>query len=133
MELNVSICLEIVDGIGEIYFPEALKRDALTSTLSCHSLYLKKNFATAHEAYFLTSNCSYHLSKNQVMKNNILAMFENKRRGDFISFNNFKVPITLPQETLQFKIVNCHGEQIDLSALAVMEIAGVVSNKLQAI
>ena len=133
MDLNASICLEIEDGIGEINFPDALKRDALASTICCHSLYLKKNFSAANEAFFITSNCSYHLSKNQVMKANILAMFENKRRGDFISFNNLKVPITLPQETLQFKIVNCYGTQIYVSALALMEIAGVVANKILAI
>ena len=68
------------------------------------------------------------------MQHNILAMFENKRRGDFISFNVLKLPITVPQEKLQFEIVKWNGEKEEnISAIALIEIGGIVSNKLLAI
>ena len=66
------------------------------------------------------------------MKDNILGMFQNKPLANIASFH-YNVPITVPQEKLEIKIVDLHGKQQDLTCMGVFRLQGPVSNKLLAI
>ena len=133
MDLNVSIPIEISNGFAEFQFPEALKREPLTSTIQCDSLFFKKNRQANNECLFLVCSGSSYYTQGRELKNNILAMFQNKKSLHRISFSETRLPITLPQENLKLEVIDEHGKRQDVSCHAVLHIAGQVSNKLMAI
>ena len=67
-----------------------------------------------------------------MLKPNILGMFLNKKDAHIVSFRH-AVPITVPQEKLEVRIVDYHGNQQDLSCIGVFRMHGPVGNKLLAI
>ena len=133
MNLNTSTMVSIANGVGELEFPHALKRDLLMSTIQCQSLYIDANPAAKNEGFFIVCDCSYYITQNGMAKKNILAMFQNKKSVNIVYFPTHRVPITTPQDRLKIEIVNGAGDCQKGSALAVFDIDGCVSNKLLAI
>ena len=133
MNLNTSTMVSIKNGVGELEFPHALKRDLLTSTIHCQSLYINANPTAKNEGLFIVCDCSYYITQNGTTKKNILAMFQNKKAANIVYFSNHRVPITTPQDRLKIEVVDAEGVCQKVSALATFDIAGSVSNKLLAI
>ena len=133
MNLNTSTMVSIANGIGELEFPHALKRDLLTSTIHCQSLHINANPAAKNEGLFIVCDGSYYITQNGVPKKNILAMFQNKKAVNMVYFPNHRMPITTPQDRLKIEVVDAEGVCQKVSALATFDIAGYVSNKLLAI
>ena len=132
MNLCLSTNLVIKRGLGELEYPPALKSEALKSSIQCDSLYMGVNPKAKNEPYFLTCSGSTYWAKDGKIKNNILGMFMNKKKANVVSFSH-GVPVTVPQEKLEVKIVDLTGKQQDLSCIGVFRIHGPVSNKLLAI
>ena len=130
MNLNTTTAVTIQNGVGELEFPQALKRDLLMSTIYCQSLYFSDNSSATNEGLFIICDGSYYITHNGVAKTNILAMFQNKTNANIIHFSDHRLPITVPQDRLKIEIVDCKGVTQKVSALAVFDIAGCVSNKL---
>ena len=133
MNLNTSTAVQIQNGIGELEFPQALKRDLLTSTIRCLALHLSRNTPTSSEGLFVVCDGSYYITQNGVAKKNVLAMFENKISSNVTQFFDHRLPLNVPQDRLTIEIVNYDGVVQKVSALAVFDLAGCVSNKLLAI
>ena len=133
MNLNTSILVTIKDGVGELEFPHALKRDLFTSTISCQSLFIEANDAATNKGFLIVCDASFYISQNGVMKKNILGMFQHRTKVKTIYFHGTKLPITSPQDRIQVKIVDSEGTVQNVSALATFDIAGCVSNRLLAI
>ena len=133
MNLNIATSVTIQDGVGEFDFPQALKRDLLTSTIYCQSLYLKANTSADNEGLFFVCDGSYYITRNGGVEKNVLAMFQNKPATNTINFYDHKLPITSPQDKLRVEIVDCQGVTQKVSGLAVVGISGRVVNKPLAI
>ena len=129
MDLNISIPIEIKSGRGTLLFPKALKRDSLTSTLRCHSIYITQNSGSAKEALFLICSGSYFRDREGSIQSNILSMFQNKPKHRLIQ-SELRVPINLAQDCLEVEIVNYNMERQSVSAYVVFEMVGHVENKL---
>ena len=132
MELCLSTNVIIKNGLGELDYPPALKREALKSNIQCECLYFGANIRAKNEPYFITCSGSTYRSPDGQMKENILGIFQNKPQTNIASFH-YNVPITVPQEKLEIKIVDLHGKQQDLTCMGVFRLQGPVSNKLLAI
>ena len=132
MNLNTSTAVTIQNGVGELEFPKALKRD-LMSTIYCQSLYFNGNTSASNEGLFVVCDGSYYITRNGVAKKNILAMFQNKTATNIIHFSDHRLPINVPQDRLTIEIVDHKGVRQQISAQAVFDIAGRVSDKLLAI
>ena len=133
MNLNTSTAVQITNGVGELEFPQALKRDLLMSTICFISLYLNGNTSATNGGLFVVCDGSYYITQNGTTKKNVLAMFQNKSNGDIIHFSDHRLALNVPQDRLTIEIVNFEGSLQQVSALAVFDIAGCVSNKLLAI
>ena len=130
MNLNLSTAISIEDGIGELEFPQALKRDLLMSTIHCRNIYFPANPSAKNEGFFIVCDGSYHITQSGVERKNILAAFQNKRKANIISFPDQKLHIVAPKDRLRIEIVNSKGELQKVSALATFDIAGSVNNNL---
>ena len=53
MNINTSTAVTIQNGVGELEFPKALKRDLLMSTIYCQSLYFNGNTSASNEGLFV--------------------------------------------------------------------------------
>ena len=133
MELNISIPVNIVKGFGELEFPKALKREPLLSTIQCQNLFFGSNSAAKNEPFMLICSGSQYWTQNQKMKNNVLAMFQNSKNPNTISFDYHPLPITSPQDKLVLEIVDFHGIRQNVSCLGTFHMTGKVANKLFAI
>ena len=133
MNLNTSTAVQITNGVGELEFPQALKRDLLMSTICFISLYLNGNTSATNGGLFVVCDGSYYITQNGTTKKNVLAMFQNKSNGDVIHFSDHRLALNVPKDSLTIEIVNFEGSLQQMSALAVFDIAGCVSNKLLAI
>ena len=133
MNLNTSTAVAIQNGVGELEFPKALKRDLLISTIYCQSLYFNGNTSASNEGLFVVCDGSYYITRNGVAKKNILAMFQNKATTNIVHFSDHRLPINVPQDRLTIEIVDHKGVRQQISAQAVFDIAGRVSDKLLAI
>ena len=133
MELAVALPLHLKEGLAEITFPEALKRDLGKSTLRIDCLWLPLNMQAHSEGFFLVCSASFYRDKNQELKKNILGLFKNTQEPSMTKFSEYSAPLTLPQETIQIECVNFHGKRQNVSALGVVHIRGSVSDKLLAI
>ena len=130
MNLNTSVLVIIKNGIGELQFPQALKRDLFMSTISCKSLFIEANESATNKGFLIVCDASYYIDQNRLMKKNILGMFQHRAKAKTIYFHDQNLPITTPQDRLKIEIVDSKGLLQDVSALATFEIAGCVSNKL---
>ena len=130
MNLNTSILVIIKNGIGELQFPQALKRDLLMSTISCKSLFIEVNESATNKGFLIVCDASFYMDQNGLMKKNILGMFQHRAKVKNIYFHDHKLPITTPQDRLKIEIVDSEGVLQDVSALATFDISGCVSNKL---
>ena len=130
MNLNTSVLVIIKNGIGELQFPQALKRDLFMSTISCKSLFIEANESATNKGFLIVCDASYYIDQNRLMKKNILGMFQHRAKAKTIYFHDQKLPITTPQDRLKIEIVDSKGLLQDVSALATFDIAGCVSNKL---
>ena len=133
MELNVSVSLQVLKGVGWLEFPEALKREPLQSQIHCSSLYFLSNTEAKGEPLFVVCSGSLYYTHNHEMKNNILAMFQHRPTSHLLSIAYPAVPITMSQDKLAIEIVNYHGLRQNVSCLGVFQIQGKVANKLLAI
>ena len=75
MNLNTSTMVSIANGVGELEFPHALKRDLLMSTIQCQSLYIDANSTAKNEGLFIVCDCSYYLTQNGMANNKIQVAF----------------------------------------------------------
>ena len=132
MDLCLSTNLIIKRGLGELEYPQALKREALKSNIQCECLYLMENPKAKNEPYFITCSGSTYRTQDGTLKPNILGMFQNKKDANIVSFP-YAVPITVPQEKLEVRIVDYHGKQQELSCMGVFRMHGPVGNKILAI
>ena len=130
MNLNTSTAVLIQNGVGELEFPQAFKRDLLTANIYCQSLYIHENSLAVNEGFFVVCDGSYFIKSNGEISKNVLAMFQNKAVANIVHFSEHRHPITTPQERLQIEIVDYHGERRKVSALAVFCITGLVANFL---
>ena len=130
MNLNTSSIVKIREGVGELEFPQALKRDLLTTSIYCQSLHFSENYLAVNEGFFVVCDASYFIKSNGEVSKNILAMFQNKATTNTLHFSEHRYGITTPQERLQIEIVNTHGERQKVSALAVLGLVGPVANYL---
>ena len=133
MSLNTSILVIIKDGVGELEFPHALKRDLFISTICCQSLFLEANESATNKGFLIVCNASFYISQNGEMKKNILGMFQHRTKVKTIYFHGPRLPITTPQDRLKIEIVDSEGKLQNVSALVTFDIAGCISNKLLAI
>ena len=132
MDLCISTSLIIKKGLGELEYPQALKREPLKSNIQCECLYLTDNAKAKNEPYFITCSASTYRTQDNGLKANILGMFQNKPQANIVSFT-YSAPITVPQEKLEVRIVDYHGKQQDLTCIGVFRIHGSVANRLLAI
>ena len=130
MNLITSTPVYRMEGLGEIEFPKALKRDLLTSTIHCQSLYFTESYEAINEGYYVVWDCSYYLTQNGTVRKNVLALFQNRPAANVVHFYDNKVPLVSPQEKMNIEIIDYHGDRQDVSALAVIGIYGKVGNKL---
>ena len=103
------------------------------STIYCQSLYFSDNTSASNEGLFVVCDGSYYITRNGVAKKNVLAMFQNQKDINVIHFTDHKLPINVPQDRLTIEIVDHKGVRQQISAQAVFDIAGRVSDKLLAI
>ena len=133
MEITLSVPVLIIRGIGNLTYPEVLKREPLQTLIGCESLYFSKNDNAGNEPCLLTCSGSTYFGSNREVKSNMLGMVIKKKVANLITFSQ-KVPINRPQEVLEIEIVDYHGNrQEDVSCFALMNIQGKVANKLLAI
>ena len=130
MNLTTSTAVNILQGVGELEFPQALKRDLLMSSIYCQSLYLSGDPSATNDGLLLVCNGSYYITQNGTAKQNVLALFHNQAKSLIIHFTDHKFTINMPQYRLTIEIVNHLGTRQDISALTVLNIAGCVSNTL---
>ena len=113
MNLNTSTMVSIANGVGELEFPHALKRDLLMSTIQCQSLYIDANPAAKNEGLLIVCDCSYYITQNGMAKKNILAMFQNKKSVNIVYFPNHITLTTIMSIELitkfQFKWANTYN------------------------
>ena len=64
MNLNTSILVIIKDGVGELEFPHALKRDLFMSTICCQSLFLEANESSTNKGFLIVCDASFYISQN---------------------------------------------------------------------
>ena len=133
MDLNISLPVLLVKGIGELDFPKALKRDLFTTTISCQSVYLNSSETARNESLFIVCKASTYIHQNSVVKDNVLANFMNILTPNLVNFYHKPVLVNNPQDRLRIEIVDYHFERQKVSALAVFELTGKVSNKLLAV
>ena len=100
MELNVTVPLQILKGIGWLEFPEALKREPLNTQIRCMSLYFVKNDQAKREPLFVVCSGSFYYTHNHELKNNIVAMFQHLPVTHLMSSTYPAVPITMTQDKL---------------------------------
>ena len=130
MNLNTSTVVVIQNGVGELEFPQALKRDLSMSTITCQSPYLEANENASNEGFFIVCDGSFYITQNGMVRKNILAMFQHKAVVNIVYFKDHKLPISTPQDRLKIEIVNSDGVRQDVSGLATFDIVGCVSNTL---
>ena len=53
MNLNTSILVIIKNGVGELQFPQALKRDLFMSTINCKSLFIEANESATNKGFLI--------------------------------------------------------------------------------
>ena len=100
MNLNTSTAVNIQNGVGELEFPQALKRDLLMSTIYCQSLYFSGNTSASNKGLFVVCDGSYYITRNGVAKKNILAMFQNKT-ATCCKQQNYQKKILLPKNLMK--------------------------------
>lgn len=130
MNMNTSTLVVIKNGVGELRFPQALKRDLFTSTINCQSLFFDTNESPTNKGLFIVSDASFYIDQNGIQTRNVLGMFLHRAKAKTVYFRDNKLPITTPQDRLKIEIVDSEGDLQDISALATFDIAGCVSNKL---
>ena len=133
MELAVALPLHLKEGLAEITFPEALKRDPLQIYTPFDCLWLPRNMQAHSEGFFLVCSASIYRDKNLELKKNTLGLFKSTQKPSLTKFREYSAPLTLPQETIQNECVNFHGKCQNVSALGVVHIRVSISNKLLAI
>ena len=132
--LYISTALKITKGKGQLAFPEALKRDALHSSLQCISLSFEANSRAANETCFLIASGSQYCGEHLNRENNILAMFQNKRGAHVVPLPVLEIPITSPQQKIEIKIVDFEGDLCDtINCFAVFLVKGIIENRMLAI
>ena len=91
-EFNYIDCFNILRGVGELEFPQALKRDLLMSSIYCQSLYLSENSSATDEGLLLVCNGSYYITQNGMAKQNVLALFHNQAKSHITHFTDYRFP-----------------------------------------
>ena len=74
MNLNTSI-LVIKNGVGELQFPQALKRDLFMSTISYQSLFIEANESTTHKGFLIVCDASFYIYQNGLIVGNNESVF----------------------------------------------------------
>ena len=129
MELKTSACVQIIDGVGTLDFPEALKFNSKHSYIRCRSICYESNLKSENKPLFVVCSSSYHLARNYQRKKNILAMFNNAPTGGLIHYDgDNNMPITSPQTVMDIELVDCDGMRQNVTAVAVFEIQGIVKD-----
>ena len=133
MDLNITVSLQVLKGIGWLEFPEALKREPLQIQIRCISLFFGDNKDAKREPLFVVCSGSCYYTQDHEMKNNILAMFQHLPITHLRETAYPAVPITMSQDKLAIEIVDYHGNRQNVSCLGICQIQGKVANKLLAI
>ena len=129
MSLQVALPVQISSGEGKLQFPIVFKREALTANIACLSLSFKDNEDAKNESLFVVCSSSSYRNQDYHSKNNILAMFQNQKNANIVSFDHY-LPLTTPEYEITIEIVDFNGKRQDVSAAAVFCIDGLVKNRL---
>ena len=132
MSLKVALPVQISKGEGQLQFPIVFKREAQTANIQCVSLSFNDNEDAKNETLFVVSTSSSYHNRDYHSKKNILAMFQNKKNANIVSFNHF-LPLTTPEYEITIAIVDLDGKRQDISAVGVFCIEGLIKNHLLAV
>ena len=80
MNLNTSILVIIKNGVGELQFPQALKRDLLMSTISCKSLFIEVNESATNKGFLIVCDASFYIDQNGVVKKIFWVCFNTEQK-----------------------------------------------------
>ena len=131
MESRETFKVHIVHGYGEISYPEAFKKkDGMTTTIQCHSLYVPAVPQSSNEPLFLKCGNSYHRDENFSIELNILAMFQAKNSTNLYHFSSCGLPLTRTVDIIPIYIQDIGNNIKDINAIAVFELNGKVRDKL---
>ena len=105
MDAQASCIVLFQHGIGELTYPEALKKTS-NATICCYNLHVPGLPLSGGECLFLISDSSYYRDDNFINQPNFLAMFQLKEKGRLYNFKYPALPLTITPQKIRFKIVN---------------------------
>ena len=130
METKTSFKVNFKNGIGEIPFPNVMKRSS-DSTISCSSIYIPGvRRGQQNECLFIISDSSYFRKENFDKHFNVLAAFQLKTPSKIYYFQNPPVlPLTTCPQTINVKIVDFDDKVKDITATATFQVVGQCRDK----
>ena len=129
MEVRSSCIVKFIQGRAELAYPDVLKRME-KSTISCLNLHTPGIASLSNQLLFITCEGSYFRDENFDKSENILAMFQMKRKGHLHNFLNYSsFPLSTTPQNLKLKIVNSHKEVKNVSGIGVFHIVGTARDK----
>lgn len=133
MSLCLTFHLRIVDGLGEFVFPDSLKKDSYSNTISCRGIYSGAHHGNADELIFITSNASYHrLSLDKAYEPNVLGLFEPHSMLSTMHEmgSAIQVPLNRTPPKIQVYFVDQDGKKAELNGHLIIELKGDPANSL---
>ena len=95
---NVTMVVQLKDGIGKVPFPHDLKQGLFNAYCICHAV---KTTAGLNKTLVIQCDASYYQEHNQNLKHNVLQVFESKRALEHFPVKIVNTFNTTP-DTLQF-------------------------------
>ena len=130
MYLHTFPSLKIAEGVGQLQFPPAFKKDPLHSNIQCKSLCFLESEEVFDEPLFVVCNASLYYTQDREVNWNVMGMYKPKWwAAQMVTFDHM-VPITIPKETITVEIVNFDGKRQNVSATGLFCFEGIINNQL---